>query len=107
MRGFLVALLCLALTVLPACGVLTPQQKASVRTTIESGYSDGTITRPQRDAAIEALDKDKPFDWSALGLIGVNIALALVGGPFVVRMQRGPPTQVVGLPESKIQKAPA
>lgn len=93
----------LAALILPSCGVLTPQQRSNVRTTVEQEYIAGNITQAQRDAAIEALDNDKPFDWTTLGVIGTNILLSLVGAPMIVRLQRGQPTQVVGLPASKVR----
>jgi hypothetical protein len=95
-------LCCFLIAVLPACGVLTAEQKASVRQTVQSEYEAGTITAAQRDAALEALASDQPFDWTTLGVIGANIALALIGGPAIVRLQRGRPTQKVGLPASKV-----
>lgn len=101
-KGALCALLCLAFT---ACAMLTPEQKASIRTTVQSEYELGNITQAQRDATIEALDNDKPIDWTTLGLVGMNILLGLVGGPMVVRMNRGPATQKVGLPQSKVKPA--
>ena len=104
MRTFLTWVLCALIAVLPGCSVLSPQQKSSVRQTIEEEYRAGNITKAQYDAATEALDNDKPFDWETLGLVGLNIAMALVGGPFIVRMQRGVPTQQAGLPESKVRK---
>lgn len=93
------------LTILPACSLLTPQQRASMRQTIQQEYEAGNITGAQRDAAVEALDNDEPFDWATLGVVGANILLGLVGGPMIVRMQRGAPTQKVGLPQSKVKPA--
>lgn len=101
-KGALCALLCLFAC---ACSVLTPEQKANVRTTVQSEYEAGNITQAQRDAAIEALDSDEPFDWSILGLVGANLALALLGAPLAVRVHRGPATQRVGLPASKVLPA--
>lgn len=105
MRKAAIYLYCLLLAFLPACSVLSPQQRDNVRWTIEEEYAAGNITQAQRDAAIEALDKDEPFDWSVLGLVGANLALALIGAPIAVRVHRGPPTQRVGLPASKVKPA--
>lgn len=96
--------LCLCIVFLPGCQALTGQQRDSVRAYVQYEYEAGNLTAAQRDAAIEALDSDEPIDWANLGLIGANIALALVGGPMIVRMQRGRPTQKVGLPSSKIRQ---
>lgn len=84
--------------------MLTPQQKESVRQTVEDEYREGNLTRAQRDAAIDALDNDEPFDWETLGIVGANILLGLVGGPLIVRKMRGPATQRVGLPASKVRE---
>lgn len=105
MRTLLTYVLCALIAVLPGCSVLTPKQQSAVRQTIEEEYRNGNITKAQYDAAIEALDSDQPFDWTTLGIVGANIAMALVGGPFIVRLQRGRPTQKVGLPEAKVIKS--
>lgn len=102
MKTILTLLCCLLFT---ACSILTPEQKASVRTSLGDEYTAGNITRAQYDAAIEALDKDEPYDWSALGIVGANVLLTLLGAPLVVRAQRGPPTQKVGLAASKVKPA--
>lgn len=91
-----------ACLVLVACGVLSPQQKAGIRATLNNELVSGNITNAQYDAAIEAMDNDKPIDWETLGFVGANILLALIGGPAIVRLQRGLPTQKVGLPADKI-----
>lgn len=107
MRNILSRLSCVALAaciaVLPGCALLTPQQKSGVRQTVESEYAAGNISKAQRDAAIEALDNDKPFDWATLGVVGMNLALSLLGAPALVRLQRGPATQRQGLPASKVK----
>lgn len=104
-----ILLLCLCVAALPGCQALTGQQRDSVRSYIQFEYENGNLTAAQRDAAIEAIDSDEPIDWASLGLIGANIALALVGGPMIVRSRlpllgRGKPTQKVGLPASKVQQ---
>jgi hypothetical protein len=103
MRPFLTLWLCLVLLFSAACSMLTPQQRDNARGTVEQEYLAGNLTRAQRDAAIEALDNDEPFDWTTLGVVGINLAMALVGGPMVVRYQRGKPTQKVGIPASKVK----
>ena len=105
MRRFAIYVLCALIAVLPGCGILTPEQKASVRQTVQSEYEAGNMTAAQRDAALEALESDQAFDWTTLGVIGANIALALIGGPAIVRLQRGQPTQKVGLPAAKVKPA--
>lgn len=62
----------------------------------------GTSLQHQRDAGIEAIESGSGFDWEGLGFFGINALLALVGGPFLVRRMRGPPTQKVGLPATKV-----
>lgn len=93
------------IVLLPGCSMLSPQQRDAARQTVEDEYQAGNLTRAQRDAAVEALDNDEPFDWETLGIVGLNLVLGLVGGPLVVRKMRGAPTQKVGLPESKVHKA--
>jgi len=105
MKTFLLFLATCLMCLMVACSMLQPQQRDRVRETILTEHAAGNITTAQRDAAIEALDSDEPFDWASLGLVGANIALALIGGPMIVRMQRGRPTQKVGLPASKVRQA--
>jgi len=96
-------LLCGLVAVLPGCSVFSPEQKASLRQTIQSEYDAGNMTAAQRDAALEALEQDQPIDWETLGIVGLNAALALIGGPMIVRKVRGPATQRVGLPQSMVK----
>lgn len=102
-RRALLSVLSALIIVLPGCSMLTPQQRDNVKAQLQDDYAAGNITLAQRDAAIQALDSDKPFDWATLGVVGANIALALVGGPMIVRLQRGQPTQKVGLPASLVK----
>ena len=88
---------------LAACQALSPDQKSRMHMMLDDSLRYGEITQAQHDAAIEAIDNDKPFDWEGLGFVGLNMLLALLGGPMVVRTMRGPPTQKVGLPSSMIQ----
>lgn len=102
MRLIAIYLLCLAVVLAPGCSILSPKDRASARAEVEAAYEEGHITAKQRDAALEAIDNDEPIDWEALGFIGANIVLSLLGAPLVVRKMRGPPTQRVGLPEEKV-----
>lgn len=90
-----------------SCAQLTPQQKSQAQAILDNALRDGEITQAQHAAATEALERDEPFDWETLGLVGLNLLLAFVGGPMVVRYQRGRPTQKVGLPERMIRKGGA
>ena len=105
-KKFHAILLSCLLVFLPGCSALSPQQRSGAAQTIEIEYQAGNITKAQHDAAIEALANDQPFDWSILGIVGANIALALIGGPMIVRVQRGQPTQKVGLPASLVRQEP-
>lgn len=96
-------LLSFFLLAMPSCGVLTPQQRSGAQVVLDDALSNGEITPAQHAAASEALAKDEPYDWEALGFVGINLLLALVGGPVIVRKMRGPPTQKVGIPASKIK----
>lgn len=84
------------------CSIFTPQERNAIRATIQQEYEAGNLTAAQRDIAMEALEKDEPFDWEGLGFAAINVALAAMGAAGVVRIQRGPPTQKVGLPTSKV-----
>lgn len=90
-RNLLTWFLCLCILLAPGCTMLTAEDRNRARAFIEREYDAGTITRAQRDAAIEAIDNDEPFDWEMLGLFALNAVMALVGGPFVVRKIRGSP----------------
>lgn len=81
----------LCLVLLAACSILNPTQRDNMRTVVQQEYEAGNITAHQRDATMEALDRDEPVDWEGLGLFGINAMLALVGAPMIVRRMRGPP----------------
>lgn len=95
MRRVAVWLLVPMMLLLGSCSILTPQQRDTARLTVEEEYAAGNITLAQRDAIIEALDNDEPVDWGTLGIVGLSIISGLVGGPAIVRRQRGPPTKSV------------
>ena len=99
MKSFLL-LLCLLFV---SCQMFTAQERGALRESVVEAYEDGNITLAQRDAALEAIDRDEPVDWEGLGMFGLNAALALLGAPLIVRAQRGSPTQKVGLPASKVR----
>ena len=100
-------LLAAGLAMCAGCTMFTAQERSALRDSVVEAYEQGNITLAQRDAALEAIDRDEPVDWEGLGMFGLYAALALLGAPMVVRWQRGQPTQKVGLPASKVQKAPA
>lgn len=100
-------LLTAVLALCASCSMLTAPERNALRNAVVEAYEQGDISLAQRDAALEAIDRDEPVDWEGLGMFGLNAALALLGAPMVVRWQRGQPTQKVGLPASKVQKAPA
>jgi hypothetical protein len=94
----------LLILLLPACSLLTPEQRGAAQAQVQTEYEAGNITAAQRDAAVAALREDpNAFDWTGLGIAGLNVLLALVGGPMIVRKMRGPPTQKVGLPPSMVK----
>ena len=96
-------LLCALVFLCASCSMLTQQERGALRGSVVEAYEDGNITLAQRDAALEAIDRDEPVDWEGLGMFGLNAALALLGAPLIVRAQRGSPTQKVGLPASKVR----
>ena len=95
-------ILCAMLALCASCSMFSPQERNAIRATIQQEYEAGNITAAQRDVAIEAIDRDEPVDWEGLGIGAINIALAALGAAGVVRIQRGPPTQRVGLPQTKV-----
>ena len=75
---------CAALVFLPACNLLTPQQRAAGRTAIEDAYDRGELTQGQRDDAVAALE-GQPVDWEGILLTGGSfLASILVGVPIAV-----------------------
>lgn len=76
---------------LPACSTLSPQQRSHARTFVQQEYEAGHLSAARRDAILQAIDADEPVDWEGLGIVGVNALLALIGGPLIVRAQRGKP----------------
>lgn len=102
MKNVLIVALCFLVAVLPACGALSPTQKTAVMQVLNQELQAGHITQEQYAAAWQALSNDGKVDWEIWGVAALNIAMALIGAPAIVRWQRGAPTQLVGLPESKI-----
>lgn len=81
------------------CGLLSPQQQADALQVIDQMLKNGQITPDQFAALREAiLAKGSGVWWEELGLALGSAALAYAG----VQIRRGPPTQKVGLPSSKI-----
>ena len=76
---------CLAILFLPACNLLTPQQRDAGRQSIEDAYDRGELTLGQRDLAIESLE-GQTVDWSeVLATGGSIVASILLGVPIAVR----------------------
>lgn len=92
----------LLILLLPSCALLSEHDRMAARALLQREYEAGNLTAAQRDAGIEAIESGSGFDWEGLGFFGINALLALVGGPFLVRRMRGPPTQKVGLPATKV-----
>lgn len=102
MRWFFVPLLSVLL-MLGSCSLLSPEQKDQIRSELALEYQDGNITRSQYDAALEALEADGDVDWEGLGISVLNILMGGVLGFTGVRIQRGKPTQKVGLPKEMVK----
>jgi len=98
MKNVLTYLLCLSLVFLPACNLLTPEQKEAARESIQFEHEQGRITLAQRDAALEALDaQPESVDWATLLTAGGSVvASVILGVPIAVgrvNKVRGPITK--------------
>lgn len=102
MNKLAIYVLCFLVAVAPACGTLSQPQKVAVMQVLDQELKAGHITQEQYAAAFQALANDGKVDWELWGVAAVNIALALIGAPAIVRWQRGVPTQLAGLPASKV-----
>lgn len=92
------AVFCLTLT---ACGLLDPQQQATALQVVDQMLAQGTVTQAQADALREAiLSGGQAHWWQQAATAVIGAAVAYVG----VRIERGAPTQRVGLPAAKIRQ---
>lgn len=95
--------LSLILLITPSCAAWSPARQASAIQTIEREYDAGVITATQRDALIEAVKQySTGLDWQQILALGLSTLLGALGGGGLVRVQRGPATQKVGLPSDMI-----
>ena len=85
------------------CAALTAREQLTARAEIEQMHADGHLSDEGRAILIKALDNAGGFDWSTFSIVGLNVLFTLVGAPAVVRLQRGPATQRVGLPANMIR----
>lgn len=95
----MLAVVCLSLT---ACGLLDPQQQQTALQVVDQMLDQGTITPEQAEALRQTILQGGQVHWweqAATAVLGA--AMAYVG----VRVQRGAPTQKVGLPASLIKQA--
>jgi hypothetical protein len=77
--------MCCIVLCLPACSLFTPQQRSAAITELDAARSRGDITQAQHDAAVEAIRTDpKSVDWVALGSVGLNIMLGILGVPIAI-----------------------
>lgn len=98
---YFIGLVALAL-VLSACGLLSPAEQGTALEVIDQMLKNGVITLDQYEGLREAiLAKGSGVWWEELAKIVVGAGLAYAG----VQIRRGPPTQKVGLPASKIHPA--
>jgi hypothetical protein len=101
MKKFTTYVACLLIAILPGCSLLTPEQRANARQQIQMDYEAGLVSQADRDAAFAALDRDEPVDWGTLAGTAASAVIAALTG---VRIWRGPSTQKVGLPASKVKQ---
>lgn len=77
--------MCAIVLCLPACSLLNPQQKSAAIVQLDQALSQGQITQAQHDAAVEAIRTDpKSVDWIALGSVGLNVLLGILGVPVAI-----------------------
>ena len=91
-----VAVACLLLA---GCGLLSPEQQQTALQTVDAMVANGAATPAQAAAMREAILSGGQGAWwqqAATALVGAGL------GYIGVRVQRGPPTQKVGLPQSKV-----
>lgn len=93
---YLLLFLCLFLT---ACGLLSPEQQQTALEVVSQMKAQGTITDQQFYALQEAiLSGGQGVWWEQLATALLGAGLGYLG----VRVNRGAPTQKVGLPVGKI-----
>lgn len=92
-----IAALCLLFV---SCGILNPQQQASSLAVIEDMYRQGAISIEQYESLKQlVLNSQGTGDmWQDALRFAYTVGGSLLG----IRLVRGPATQKVGLPESKI-----
>lgn len=82
-----------------SCAVMTPESRAALERVLAGALARGDITREQYDAALGGLSAmGSTFNWQSV----LDVLLGGVLGYFGVQLRRGPPTQKVGLPASKV-----
>lgn len=96
-RGWVVAA-ALAAAVLVSCSWLDPAASAAARGALEQMLRDGVISQAQFDALVAALDGGG--GWRSKLETAAEIALAVGGSLFGVRLWRGPITARRGLAEA-------
>lgn len=74
----LVATLMVAILAVSCGSLMSAEKRESARASIETQYELGSLTKAQRDAAIEALDQPST-DWSSL----LGNAVSLLGSIFL------------------------
>lgn len=96
----MLAVFCFALT---ACGLLDPQQQATALQVVEQMRAGGTITPEQAEALRQTiLGGGQAHFWEQAAMLVLATGASLLG----VRLQRGAPTQRVGLPATLVKPAP-
>lgn len=85
-----------------SCGLLDPQQQRTALQAVESMLSMGTITPEQAEGLRQAiLGSGQAAFWQQAALVVGSVVASIAG----VRLQRGAPTQKVGLPASMVKPA--
>lgn len=105
MRSWLYWSAIVAIALLTAsCGLLDPQQQQTALQVVDQMLVQGTITQEQAEALRQTILQGGQIHWweqAATAILGAG--MAYLG----VRVNRGAPTQKVGLPASLVKPATA
>ena len=105
MRSWLSWSALVAIALLTAsCGLLDPQQQQTALQVVDQMLTNGVVTPEQAEALRQAiLSGGQMHFWEQAATAVIGAGMAYLG----VRIQRGAPTQKVGLPATLVKPASA